>query len=99
MNPKRRISKATFICRHLLRSGKFYYNIYQGQDGIYFSDPETFNCEDLTELKININNKKNISMTGGEHFKRMQECQSNQIKLQQIKDNPNVEPITKTKRR
>ena len=81
MNNKR-IKRAIYRCRHLLPTGKFYYNIYQETSGVFFSDPETVNSETIEELKAAINRQKNISMKGQEHFARMKECQENLAKVQ-----------------
>jgi hypothetical protein len=81
----KRIKKSTYECRHLLPSGKFYYKIYQDKDGTFFSDPETYNCEDVDQLKALINKNPQIKMQGQEHFKRIQECQENLNKMQEHK--------------
>jgi len=78
-----RMKKGTHVCRHLLPTGKFYYELYQDKSGVYFSDPHTYNCDGLEELKAMVNAKPNISMNGQEHFERMQECQRNMAKRQE----------------
>ena len=78
MEHGRRMKKSKYVGRHLLPSGNFYYKIYEDNDGMFFSDPHTFNCESVVELKAVINKKPRISMNGQEHMNRMQEC--NQMK-------------------
>ncbi len=81
----KRMKKATYQCRHILPSGKFYYKIFMDKDGTFFSDPETFNCEDIEQLKALINKNPQIKMQGQEHFKRLQECQTVRAQLERNK--------------
>ena len=62
MEHGRRMKKSKYVGRHLLQSGNFYYKIYEDNDGMFFSDPHTFNCESVLELKVAINKEPRISM-------------------------------------
>ncbi len=86
MTDLKRIKKSTPLGRHILPSGKFYYELYEGKDGTFFSDPETVNSETKQELVEAINRAPQIKLSTPEHFARMQECQVNVHKMEQFKN-------------
>lgn len=81
----RRMRKGTYVGRHLLPSGKFYFKIYSNKTGVFFSDPETFNCDSIEELKDLINKNPKIRMSSQEHFSRMQECQKTMAEINEMR--------------
>ncbi len=75
MSKKRKEFKPIHLGRHILPSGKFYYEIYENEQGECVSDPVTFKCQSEWELKDMINREPRITMQTQEHFQRLQECQ------------------------